>query len=83
MKLISTASPHWQADCYNAAEIGEAFYVPNLNPDSLDFLCALALRFPRHRVWGENTFYFNPPLGVALESQQIPQREASAPRESA
>jgi len=67
VRLISTASNAWQADCSLAAEKGEPFYVLNLKPDEIDFLCALIFKFPLHRVWGVDSFFFNPPPGAALE----------------
>ena len=62
MNLISTASTYWQADCYNAAEKGVPFYVPNVSPDNVDFLAGLGMRFPHPKLWSGNTFFFNPPM---------------------
>ena len=69
MNLISTASPNWRADCFTAAENGDHFYVLNLNPEDVDFLAGLAMKFPRPKLWSGNSFFYNPPMDATSVGQ--------------
>ena len=63
MNQILTTSRHWKVDAYDAAEKGESFSLHHLQPDDVDFLVALLMKFPFPRVWRGDSFYFNTRVG--------------------
>ena len=63
MRVVSTKAKGWQKLCWELAQAGKAFEIPDVTPKQIVFLQELCAAYRcKHKVLGNKLQIFSPPL---------------------